>query len=98
MAATVTVDKDGWFVNDASIRREPRPAIEHGAMKSIRGVIVHQTGSSTAAGTLSSYQRANANGAHFLIDKDGTTYQVASMYRKTWHVGKLQAKCLEAHV
>jgi hypothetical protein len=97
MAATVTVDKDGWFANDASIRREPRPTIEHGAMKSVRGIIVHQTGSSTAAGTLSSYKNAGANGAHFLIDKDGTTYQVASMYRKTWHVGKLQAKCLATH-
>ena len=71
MAATVTVDKDGWFANDASIRREPRPTIEHGAMKSVRGIIVHQTGSSTAAGTLSSYKNAGANGAHFLIDKDG---------------------------
>ncbi|MBU6258054.1 MAG: N-acetylmuramoyl-L-alanine amidase [Burkholderiales bacterium] len=66
-------------------------------MKTIRGIIVHQTGSPTAAGTLSSYQNANANGAHFLIDKDGSIYQVASLFKKTWHVGKLRAKCLEAH-
>lgn len=95
---TVTVDKDGWFTHDARIRRAPRPAIEHGAMQSIRGIIVHQTGGPTADATLNSYKNAGANGAHFLIDKDGTTYQVASMYRKTWHVGKLQAKCLAAHV
>lgn len=97
MASAVTVDKDGWFANDASIKREPRPMIEHGAMKSIRGIIVHQTGGATADATLNSYKNAGANGAHFLIDKDGTTYQVASMYRKTWHVGKLQAKCREMH-
>lgn len=46
---------------------------------------------------MASYQRAGANGAHFLIAKDGTTYQVASVYKKTWHVGKLKAKCLETH-
>lgn len=92
-----SVDKDGWFTNDASVRKQPRPMIEHGALKTIRGIIVHQTGSPTAAGTLSSYQNANANGAHFLIDKDGTTYQVASLFKKTWHVGKLKAKCLETH-
>jgi len=92
------VDKNGWFANDANIQRAPRPMIEHGEMKSIRGIIVHQTGGATANATLNSYKNAGANGAHFLIDKDGTTYQVASMYRKTWHVGRLQAKCIAAHV
>jgi len=98
MADAVTVGKDGWF-SDAGIKRAPRPMIEHGAMTAatIRGIIVHQTGSGSAASTLSSYQRAGANGAHFLIDKDGTTYQVASMFKKSWHVGKLRAKCLEIH-
>jgi N-acetyl-anhydromuramyl-L-alanine amidase AmpD len=43
---------------------------------------------------LSSYQGASANGAHFLIDRDGTIYQTASLYQKTWHVGKLKARCL----
>jgi len=36
-------------------------------------------------------------GAHFLIDKDGTIYQVASLYKQTWHVGKLRARCLAEH-
>jgi N-acetyl-anhydromuramyl-L-alanine amidase AmpD len=39
-------------------------------------------------------QNAGASGAHFLIDRDGTVYQTASMYKKTWHVGKLKARCL----
>jgi N-acetyl-anhydromuramyl-L-alanine amidase AmpD len=39
----------------------------------------------------------NANGAHFLIDKDGTIYQTASLFRQTWHVGKLRARCLAEH-
>jgi N-acetyl-anhydromuramyl-L-alanine amidase AmpD len=39
----------------------------------------------------------NANGAHFLIDKDGTIYQVASLHRQTRHVGKLKARCVAEH-
>ena len=37
------------------------------------------------------------NGAHFLIDKDGTIYQVASLHRQTWHVGKLRSRCVAEH-
>lgn len=92
-----TVDKNGWITNDAGIVAAPRPMIEHATMTSVRGIIVHQTGSSSADSSLNSYKNAGAAGAHFLIDKDGTTYQVASMYKITWHVGKLKAKCLESH-
>ena len=93
----LTVSKEGWITGDASIRPNHMPMIERGPMNSISGIVVHQTGSPTAAATFNSYRRAGAKGAHFLIDKDGTTYQVASLYRKTMHVGKLKAKCLETH-
>jgi hypothetical protein len=33
---------------------------------------VHQTGGANAASSLSSYAKADATGAHFLIDRDGT--------------------------
>ncbi|MDD3482819.1 peptidoglycan recognition family protein [Azovibrio restrictus] len=68
--------------------------IEQGAMPVVKGIIVHQTDSSTASGTLSSYANPNANGAHFLIDKDGTIYQTASVFKKTYHVGRLRSRCL----
>lgn len=29
-----------------------------------------------------------------LADKDGTIYQTASVYKSTWHVGKLRSRCL----
>ncbi|MFC0139402.1 N-acetylmuramoyl-L-alanine amidase [Erwinia mallotivora] len=38
-----------------------------------------------------------ANGAHFLIAKDGQIYQTASIYRVTWHVGKSQSRCFLKH-
>lgn len=69
-------------------------SLEHGPMKSVRGLIVHQTGGPTAQSTLDSYKNAGADGAHFLIDKDGTIYQTASVYKQTHHVGKLKSRCM----
>lgn len=90
------IDSEG-MVTDPKIVLERRPNIERGAMSEINGVVVHQTAASTAKSSLSSYSNKGANGAHFLIDKDGTIYQTASLYRQTWHVGKLKARCLEEH-
>lgn len=87
------IDTNGVVVH-ARVKRALRPNIERGDMKRVRGIIVHQTGASTAQSTLDSYKRSNANGAHFLIDTDGTTYQTASLYKQTWHVGKLKARCV----
>jgi hypothetical protein len=62
-------------------------------MPHIQGIIVHQTGSPTARSTLNS-DGPRANGAHFLIDKDGTIYQTASLLKQTAHVGRLRARCI----
>lgn len=87
------VDRQGFILNER-VRRTPRPLIEHGVLHQISGIIVHQTGGTSATSSLSSYTLQNANGAHFLIDKDGTIYQVASLHRQTWHVGKLRSRCI----
>ena len=87
------VDTLGYVLN-ARVQRTPRPLIERGVLRQISGIIVHQTGGASGASSLSSYTGNNANGAHFLIDKDGTIYQTASLFRHTWHVGKLRARCI----
>lgn len=87
------IDQQG-MVLDQRVIKAIRPSIERGPMKVVRGLIVHQTGGATAQSSLDSYQRASANGAHFLIDKDGTIYQTASIKRQTWHVGKLKSRCM----
>ena len=87
------IDKSGSVINDL-VKLEIRPNIEHAAMTKVNGIIVHQTGGSTAQSSLSSYKSAGANGAHFLIDKDGQIYQTASVYKQTWHVGKLRSRCM----
>ena len=67
--------------------------IERGDMPQVNGIVIHQTGASTAASTFSSYANPGANGAHFLIDKDGTIYQTASLHKATNHVGPLLSRC-----
>ena len=89
----LVIDKDGLII-ESRVQRTRSPNIERGSIKSIDGIIVHQTGGASAQSALDSYRQPAANGAHFLIDKDGTIYQTASIYKQTWHVGKLKARCL----
>jgi N-acetyl-anhydromuramyl-L-alanine amidase AmpD len=46
---------------------------------------------------LNGYKRPKPNGAHFLIDKDGTIYQTASLHKKTHHVGWIKSRCIAEH-
>jgi len=92
----LVIDAEGWVVSD-KVKVTRRPNLRHGAMTSIYGIVVHQTGAPTAQSTLNSYLSPDSNGAHFLIDKDGTIYQTGSVLWKQWHVGKLRARCLAEH-
>jgi N-acetyl-anhydromuramyl-L-alanine amidase AmpD len=87
------IDVSG-MVLDPRIKAARCPTIERGPLAKIQGIIVHQTGGPTAASSLDSYAKASSTGAHFLVDRDGTTYQTASLLKQTWHVGKLKARCL----
>lgn len=69
--------------------------IEKGAMVDVNAIVVHQTDSPTAQATLNGYSRAGANGAHFLIDKDGTIYQTARVNQKCRHVGTIRSRCFQ---
>lgn len=89
----LNIDPKGIVV-DKRIIIAISPTIERGPMGAVRGVIVHQTGGSTAQSSLDSYKRVSASGAHFLIDKDGAIYQTASVKKQTWHVGKLKSRCM----
>ncbi|SFR77229.1 peptidoglycan recognition protein family protein [Sphingomonas jatrophae] len=89
------INPEGMVIDD-QVKLERRPLLERGPMPTVRGIIVHQTGSSTAASSLASYQNSST-GAHFLIDKDGTTYQTASVHQRCNHVGKLRSRCVAEH-
>jgi N-acetyl-anhydromuramyl-L-alanine amidase AmpD len=89
----LVIDKQG-HIKDLKVTPALRPKIERGPMEKVVGIIVHQTGGSNAKGALSSYEKDNANGAHFLVDKDGTIYQTASVYKRCNHVGQLKSRCM----
>jgi N-acetyl-anhydromuramyl-L-alanine amidase AmpD len=90
------IDKNGLVVN-CRIKQARRVMIERGALAKVASIIIHQSGASSPVSTLNSYQHRHANGAHFLIDTDGSIFQTASIHRQTWHVGKLKSRCLITH-
>ncbi|MFC0140362.1 N-acetylmuramoyl-L-alanine amidase [Erwinia mallotivora] len=87
------VDKNG-LVDAERIIAKRFSSIERGKLDKVNGIVVHQTDSTTANSTFNSYQNSGANGAHFLIAKDGKIYQTASLHKITNHVGFLQSRCL----
>jgi hypothetical protein len=90
----VEIDKHG-MMSHARIRHARSPQIERGKRTgAITGIVVHQTDADTSVSSLNSYRNPKANGAHFLIDTDGTIYQTAAIYQRTNHVGPLKARCL----
>jgi len=86
------VDKNG-LVDATRISVKRFRTIERGDMDQVKGIVVHQTGGSTAESAFNSYQSAGANGAHFLIDKEGKIYQTASLFKVTNHVGNIRSRC-----
>lgn len=86
------IDKDG-MVDAERIALKRFTTIEHGPMDKVNGIVVHQTGGSTAESSFNSYKNTGANGAHFLIDKDGKIYQTASVFKVTRHVGNIRSRC-----
>jgi N-acetyl-anhydromuramyl-L-alanine amidase AmpD len=78
---------------DPKIILKIQALIEKGGMTVINGIVVHQTDTPDAASTFSSYANGKS-GAHLLIDKDGTVYQTARLNQSTWHIGKLQSRCV----
>jgi hypothetical protein len=91
------VVKDG-IIQNALNRPDRFPSLEHGVLKQVAGIVLHQTNSSTAEATLTAYRfRPSGTGAHFLIAPDGTIYQTARVDRICYHVGTLAPRCISEH-
>ena len=87
-----TIGADG-YLTDPGITRTPIPALEHGHLRDVNGIVLHRTESSTARSTLNHWQgSSNPYGTHFLIDKDGTVHQTASLNHYTNHIGKIRSR------
>ncbi|HGY3146860.1 TPA: N-acetylmuramoyl-L-alanine amidase [Morganella morganii] len=85
---------DNGIVKSNRIKTKIFSHIERGRMDKVNGIVVHQTNTSAETHVFNSYSHAGSNGAHFLIDKDGVIYQTASLFKVTWHVGKMKSRCL----
>lgn len=90
VAVKVYVDERGWIQNAGFVMKHI-PALEKGAIRGPAAIVLHRTVSSTAASALSAFNRGI--GTHFVVDKDGTTYQCASLLKKTAHVGPIRSRC-----
>ncbi|WP_375576454.1 peptidoglycan recognition protein family protein [Paracidovorax oryzae] len=90
----LTIDPQGMVIHNARIIARRSTGIERGRMEKVRGIVVHQTNTASETPVFNSYRSPKANGAHFLIPKDGKIYQTASLHFKTNHVGRLRARCI----
>ncbi|MDN5780468.1 MAG: N-acetylmuramoyl-L-alanine amidase [Luteimonas sp.] len=86
----VYVGENG-YVQNAGFTHQPIAALEETAIQGPNAIVMHRTVSSTASSALSSFKRGI--GTHFLIDKDGTTYQTASLKYHTSHIGPIRSRC-----
>ena len=68
------VQHERVLLKTAAGRETISPKIERKEMPAVNGLVIHQTDSPTVSSTLNSYALKGANGAHFLIDKDGTSF------------------------
>jgi hypothetical protein len=91
-AQTRTIDQDG-YLTDPGITRTAVPALERNPMTAVNCIVLHRTMGSTAAGTLNHWRsETNPYGTHFLIDRDGTIHQTASLNNNTAHVGRIRSR------
>lgn len=70
--------------------------IEKGELTAVSAIVLHRTGGGSADGALSSF-KSTAIGSHFVVDKDGTIIQAASLGKVTYHVGKIRSRCQESN-
>lgn len=88
----VYIDAKGYIQN-AGFVIKPVASLEKGTIRGPRAVVLHRTDSRAIESPLKSFERGI--GTHFIVDKDGTVYQTASLLKKTFHVGKIKSRCFE---
>ncbi|EDP9826591.1 N-acetylmuramoyl-L-alanine amidase, partial [Salmonella enterica subsp. enterica] len=87
----IYVDSEGYIQN-AEITKKTVKELEHGEMDKINAIILHRTESSSEP--FDSFKRKK-EGTHFVVAKNGTLYQSASLFEWTPHIGKIRSRCQE---
>jgi hypothetical protein len=89
--------KDGWMTDPGIVRNEVN-GLGRGRLGEVNAVVMHRTESATADSALRAFASGRDGvqyGTHFLIDKDGTVYQTASLQQRSLQVGRIKSRCFE---
>jgi hypothetical protein len=89
----IYVDENG-YVQNAGFEHRPIGALEQGPIDGPKAIVLHRTDSTTAANSIQSFK--SGVGTHFIVDKDGTVTQTASLLKHTYHVGKIKSRCYDS--
>lgn len=88
--SVIYIDDKG-YVQNADFTHDPISALEKGDITGPHAIVLHRTESATASSALTSFKKGV--GTHFLVDKDGTVTQTASLLKYTYHIGKVRSRC-----
>ncbi|WP_218057390.1 peptidoglycan recognition protein family protein, partial [Gilliamella sp. Fer1-1] len=91
------INNEGFICSD-SITQYQVKKLERGNIIGPNAIVLHRTFSKGSAinvieNTWKSPWNKDNIGAHFVIDKDGTIYQVVSLKKYANHVGKIRPRC-----
>ena len=84
------IDEDGYIqgagLSYYHLKNELAHKIEQGEINKVKGIVLHRTNGPSASSAMNWWYQSKSNvGTHFVIDKDGTIYQTASLLRYTYH-------------
>lgn len=90
-----SVGADGYLTG-ADIVRSPvaRLTASTGPLAGPNSIVMHRTAGNSAFDAMSAFQQ-RGYGTHFIIDRDGSIRQTASLDRYTNHVGPIKSRCAE---
>lgn len=88
------IDSTG-FLADPSILKHPVPELteRNRQLADHNAIVMHRTAGNSAVSDLDAFK--SGIGAHFIIDKDGSIFQTASLDKQVAHVGKIKSRCDE---
>jgi len=81
----LSIDKGGFITNSRVNQTNRIPKTERSNPKRFGTIILHRTVSGSANSTFNVFKNSK-KGVHFVIDQDGTIYQVASLNKYTVHI------------
>ena len=84
------LDEEGYLKKEYITKKKVND-IDKNDVDGFNAIVLHRTDGSSAEGAINSFEKNNL-GTHFLVDKDGTVYQLTTLDKNTTHVGNIKSK------